>query len=163
MRRGSCACAPPRSRSSRSIHNKQPQRTSCVFRYRPRSELPEAEHAKVLQCVRDIEEAWHIAFPAGYNEQLQLMGHLWEPLRVFHKPLLVHLASEGSMFVTHLLLQARRPAVIVVTGRVVPARDGGGQWCTPRTPARYITPCVGWRKPPCGVLVDVCQDTIQTR
>ena len=35
------------------------------------------------------------ALPRGYTVQ------------VFHKPLFVHLASEGSMFVTHLALQVR--------------------------------------------------------
>jgi hypothetical protein len=54
-----------------------------------------------------MEAAWNIRFPEGSNDDLKLMGHLWEPLKVFHKPLVVHLASEGSVFVTHLALQVR--------------------------------------------------------
>jgi hypothetical protein len=56
-----------------------------------------------------IEDAWGVKFPEGSNDSLQLMGHLWEPLKVVHKPLFVHLALQGSMFVTHLALQVRLP------------------------------------------------------
>ena len=59
----------------------------------------------MLEYTHMIEDAWDIRFPPGTNEDLRLMGHLWEPLKVFHKPLLIHLASESSMLVTHLVLQ----------------------------------------------------------
>ena len=35
---------------------------------------------------------------------LQFMAHLWEPLRVVHKPLAVHLVSEAWGLVTHSIL-----------------------------------------------------------
>jgi hypothetical protein len=60
-----------------------------------------------------IEDAWGVKFPEGSNDSLQLMGHLWEPLKVVHKPLFVHLASEGSILVTHLALQVRLPLAIL--------------------------------------------------
>ena len=61
----------------------------------------------MLEYTQLIEDTWGVRFPPGSNDDLQLMGHLWEPLKVFHKPLFVHLASESSMLVTHLALQVR--------------------------------------------------------
>lgn len=55
----------------------------------------------------EIARAWHITFPPGSNPELQLMGHLWEPLKVVHKPLFVHIASEMSVLLTHLALLVR--------------------------------------------------------
>lgn len=80
-----------------------------VRRYRPRSELSDEDEARVLGFTRAIEATWGVTFPEGYNDSLQLMAHLWHPLKVLHKPLFVHLASEGSMLVTHLCLQVRHP------------------------------------------------------
>lgn len=55
----------------------------------------------------EIARAWNITFPPGTNPELQLMGHLWEPLKVVHKPLFVHIASEMSVLLTHLALLVR--------------------------------------------------------
>jgi hypothetical protein len=48
-----------------------------------------------------------VHFPKGTNQDLKLMEHLWEPLRVVHKPLVIHIAAEMSIICTHLALQVR--------------------------------------------------------
>ena len=44
--------------------------------------------------VTRCEEAWTTSFSKGKNKNITFMAHLWEPLRVHHKPLVVHLFSE---------------------------------------------------------------------
>jgi hypothetical protein len=53
---------------------------SC--RYQPREDLAEEERARVMQYAYMMQDAWCIHFPEGYNDNLHLMGHLWEPLKV---------------------------------------------------------------------------------
>ena len=45
-------------------------------------------------------------FPPGRNNDIQFMGHLWEPLRVMHKPLAMHLTSEAVALATDASLFA---------------------------------------------------------
>ena len=54
---------------------------------------------------QQLQDTFNVQFPKGSNPDLQLMQHLWEPLRVVHKPLMLHVVSEMSTFCTHLLLQ----------------------------------------------------------
>eukprot|EP00892_Ulva_mutabilis_P009709 jgi/Ulvmu1/710/UM010_0082.1 len=75
-----------------------------AYWYRPRHELTDEEQIRVERYTAEIARAWDITFPTGSNPELQLMGHLWEPLKVVHKPLFVHIASEMSMLLTHLAL-----------------------------------------------------------
>ena len=67
------------------------------------------DQKRVERYTEEIARAWNIRFPTGSNPELQLMGHLWEPLKVVHKPLFVHIASEMSVLLTHLALLVRRP------------------------------------------------------
>lgn len=78
-----------------------------MCRYRPRHELADEDQKRVQRYTVEIARAWNIKFPPGSNPELQLMGHLWEPLKVVHKPLFVHLASEMSVLLTHLALLVR--------------------------------------------------------
>ena len=39
-------------------------------------------------------------FKEGYNPSLEFMAHLWEPLRVMHKPLAMLLTSEAVSLIT---------------------------------------------------------------
>lgn len=81
--------------------------TLQLYRYRPRHELQAEEQERVQRYTAEIARAWNIKFPPGSNPELQLMGHLWEPLKVVHKPLFVHIASEVSVLLTHLALLVR--------------------------------------------------------
>eukprot|EP01025_Chloroclados_australasicus_P062067 TRINITY_DN814_c0_g1_i4.p1 TRINITY_DN814_c0_g1~~TRINITY_DN814_c0_g1_i4.p1 ORF type:complete len:642 (-),score=23.88 TRINITY_DN814_c0_g1_i4:347-2272(-) len=49
----------------------------------------------VKNAVREIEDKWNFCFPEGYENNLQFMAHLHEPLRVLHKPLAMYLAMES--------------------------------------------------------------------
>ena len=52
-----------------------------------------------------VERDWGVKFPPGSNPGVSFMAHLWEPLRTCHKPLAVHLASEGWGLCLRLLLK----------------------------------------------------------
>ena len=44
--------------------------------------------------IKRCEKTWSTKFSEGKNYNITFMAHLWEPLRVHHKPLAVHLFSE---------------------------------------------------------------------
>ena len=52
------------------------------------------DRIQVAHFVTRCEEVWSIKFMEGKNHNISFMAHLWEPLRVYHKPLVVHLFSE---------------------------------------------------------------------
>lgn len=52
-----------------------------------------------------VEREWGVKFPPGSNPGVTFMAHLWEPLRTCHKPLAIHLASEGWGLCLRLLLK----------------------------------------------------------
>jgi hypothetical protein len=60
-----------------------------------------AEKAAVVDTLHNLEVTFEVHIPDGYNDRLEFMAHLWQPLRVVHKPLLVHLFSEASVLLTH--------------------------------------------------------------
>lgn len=70
-------------------------------RYRDRAGMTAAEQATVVETLCTLEAAFEVHIPEGYNDKLEFMAHLWQPLRVLHKPLLVHLFSEASVLLTH--------------------------------------------------------------
>ena len=76
-----------------------------VCRFQPLQELSEEDQHTVKRFNQQLQETFNVQFPKGSNPDLQLMQHLWEPLRVVHKPLMLHVVSEMSTFCTHLLLQ----------------------------------------------------------
>ncbi len=50
--------------------------------------------AQVAHFVTKCEETWSVKLLEGKNPDVFFMAHLWEPLRVYYKPLAVHLFSE---------------------------------------------------------------------
>ena len=52
------------------------------------------DRTQVAYFVTRCEEAWSTNFLEGKNHNITFMAHLWEPLRVHRKPLVVHLFSE---------------------------------------------------------------------
>jgi hypothetical protein len=64
-----------------------------------------AEQEEVRQCLEELEDRFGFRVPDGpHNPDLQFMCHLWEPLRVMHKPFLLHLGSEASTLLSHAVL-----------------------------------------------------------
>lgn len=94
----------------------------------------------------------HIRALAGYDASLSFMAHLWQPLRVYHKPLVFQLGAELAARSAHLLLllMGFRPRTAAggfscwVAAAVVPAPPaaqrtaaaGNGQAATPFTARR---------------------------
>lgn len=76
-----------------------------ICRFQPLQELSEEDQDTVKRFNQQLQTAFNVKFTKGSNPDLQLMQHLWEPLRVVHKPLMLHVVSEMSTFCTHLLLQ----------------------------------------------------------
>jgi hypothetical protein len=64
------------------------------------------EQALVLQVLDALEATFEVKISPGYNEELCFMAHLWEPMRVVHKPLVVHVVSEASLVFSHIFLSA---------------------------------------------------------
>ncbi|KAK9804242.1 hypothetical protein WJX72_002946 [[Myrmecia] bisecta] len=50
------------------------------------------------------ERTWGVSFNPGTSQRVSFMAHLWEPLRVMHKPLVIHLVSEATGKVVHCYL-----------------------------------------------------------
>lgn len=50
-------------------------------------ELPPDSMRLVKEFIAQVEKRWEVAFPAGFDPSLRYMAHVWEPLRVHHKPL----------------------------------------------------------------------------
>lgn len=73
-------------------------------RYRDRSTMTEVEQQMVSDTLEDMERRFSFKIPEGTNPDLQFMAHLWQPLRVSHKPLFVHAISEVSVVFTHAIL-----------------------------------------------------------
>jgi hypothetical protein len=74
-------------------------------RFQPFQDLSEEDQQTVKHFNQRLQDTFDVQFPKGSNPDLQLMQHLWEPLRVVHKPLMIHVFSEMSTFCTHALLQ----------------------------------------------------------
>ena len=62
------------------------------------------DRTQVADFVTRCEKAWGINFLEGKNHNIAFMAHLWEPLRVHHKPLVVHLFSEVAGAASRLWL-----------------------------------------------------------
>ncbi|CAL5226087.1 g8902 [Coccomyxa viridis] len=65
-----------------------------AFLCKPLTQLCAMDRTQVAYFVTRCEEAWTTSFSKGKNKNITFMAHLWEPLRVHHKPLVVHLFSE---------------------------------------------------------------------
>lgn len=46
------------------------------------------------QMVDQLEKTWGIKFDPGFNDKIQFMGHLWEPLNASWRPLFFYLCTE---------------------------------------------------------------------
>ena len=53
-----------------------------------------------------LEQRHGVKLPPGRNPNIQFMAHLWEPLRVLPKPLLMYLTSEAVGLATDAALWA---------------------------------------------------------
>ena len=65
----------------------------------------------VVQLQEDIEDyismieiKFGYKFPEGRDPDIQFMAHLWEPLRVMHKPLAMVLTSESVSLITDMTM-----------------------------------------------------------
>ena len=52
------------------------------------------EADQVARFTTQCEKTWNVRFQQGNNPHINFMAHLWEPLKVCHKPVIVHLFSE---------------------------------------------------------------------
>jgi pimeloyl-ACP methyl ester carboxylesterase len=61
----------------------------------------------VQNFLSTAEERWNITFPPGFNDSsdIKYMAHVWEPLRVQHKPLLIYIITEFAAKIAHFLLR----------------------------------------------------------
>ena len=59
-------------------------------------ELSPRDFQRVGAFLAGVERAWGVSFPPGRTPGLKYMGWLWEPLRVYHKPLAVYGATEAA-------------------------------------------------------------------
>lgn len=53
-----------------------------------------------------VEHAWGVQFAEGYNPAVSHLEFLWDPLRVWHKPLALYAAAEAAAAAAHLVLWA---------------------------------------------------------
>ena len=74
------------------------------FYTRTKADLPREQRDAIEAFVREVEKRWGVTFAAGRNPALRFMAHLWEPLRVIHKPLALHAACEAATLASHAAL-----------------------------------------------------------
>lgn len=67
--------------------------------------LDPEEQTAVEDFVAAVEKKWDMDFPPGYDSSLRFMAHVWEPLRVQHKLLIVYAVTELAARIAHLLLR----------------------------------------------------------
>ena len=66
------------------------------------------EQQGVTDFVDKILEVWGEEVEPGEAPNAPHMTHMWEPLRVFPKPLLVHALSETAALIFRVVLRAHR-------------------------------------------------------
>lgn len=76
------------------------------FSLRP-AHLTPGQAAEVDAFVLDVQHTFNCTFAPGYNPSLRFLSHLWQPLRVWHKPLALYAAIEGYAALSSLMLQCR--------------------------------------------------------
>jgi pimeloyl-ACP methyl ester carboxylesterase len=67
-------------------------------------ELTASEKARIKSFLRDTCDTYGISFVEGYNPDVKFMGHTIEPIRAFHKPLLLYLLMELVGMCSHGVL-----------------------------------------------------------
>lgn len=75
------------------------------FWYRDFDSMTDAEQTKVIATMDELINLFGISIPEGYNPSLEFMAHMWQPLRVLHKPFVFHVLSEASVLVSHVSLR----------------------------------------------------------
>ena len=75
------------------------------FWYRDFDDMSAEEQSKVTTTMDDLLQVFDASIPEGFNPSLEFMAHMWQPLRVFHKPFLFHVLSESSVIVSHMSLK----------------------------------------------------------
>ena len=66
---------------------------------------PSQEQEGVVDFVHEVLAVWNEQMLAGEAPGTVHMTHMWESLRVFPKPLLVHVVSEIAAYLLHLRLR----------------------------------------------------------
>lgn len=74
------------------------------FHCRLLGQLDEAQRAQIERFVDDVEAAWGVSFPPGFDPDLPFMAHVWEPLRAHHKPLAMFALTELLARAAHVLM-----------------------------------------------------------
>lgn len=74
------------------------------FHCRLLHQLSEPEQANIRGFLDDVERAWGFRFAPGYDPHLPFMCHLWEPLRAYHKPLVLFALTELAARTAHVLM-----------------------------------------------------------
>mmetsp|Transcript_17579 Transcript_17579/g.52802 ORF Transcript_17579/g.52802 Transcript_17579/m.52802 type:complete len:1028 (-) Transcript_17579:267-3350(-) len=80
---------------------------------RPPGQLPAPQRTACISFISRMERVWGIRFEAGRSAGVRPMLHLWEPLAVVPKPLVVHAVAElcGALTRRHLHHQGYTPTV----------------------------------------------------
>ncbi|CAL5226232.1 g9076 [Coccomyxa viridis] len=76
------------------LRNNVEEFVAYAFYCRRWSELERKEADQVARFTTQCEKTWNVRFQQGNNPHINFMAHLWEPLKVCHKPVIVHLFSE---------------------------------------------------------------------
>lgn len=67
-------------------------------------ELSLSEQKQIKGFLGKTCDTYRISFPKGYNPNIKFMGHTIEPIRAFHKPLIVYLIMELVGLCCHVVL-----------------------------------------------------------
>ena len=67
-------------------------------------ELTAPEKARIGSFLQDTCDTYDISFQEGYNPDVKFMGHTIEPIRAFHKPLILYLLMEFVGICSHSVL-----------------------------------------------------------
>ncbi|KAL4459101.1 hypothetical protein ABPG75_013966 [Micractinium tetrahymenae] len=74
------------------------------FHCRLLGQLSGKQRAQIRQFVDEVEAAWGVSFQPGFDPDLPFMAHVWEPLRTYHKPLIMFALTELLARAAHLLM-----------------------------------------------------------
>ena len=109
----------------------------------------------MVDMMEECERRWDVRIPDGCTPELRYMAHLWEPLRVMHHPLCLHLGSEVAHLGCAAVLRARgfRPFISQASlpaALLTPFTCGSAcACCTTRCACTWALRWPTWAVPPC--------------
>jgi pimeloyl-ACP methyl ester carboxylesterase len=72
------------------------------FHYRTQAQMAAAGKAGTGEAMlRRLEKAWDFSFAEGYNPKIELMTHLWEPIKAHWRPLAFYAVMEAFAAAKH--------------------------------------------------------------